>query len=392
MPPADATAAQGSAQMRLPRLGLGARVGKGAMATWHVESAAPPPGGRFVALVPGAEAPLMEVSLPASLRGEARETVARRQLVDRLGLDLSQVELRPAPLGTAAGGWQAMLMVRKADVAGWRARLAGQGKAVQAILPDYLALPVSADVWTVETGAEPGAPVRARLGPGDGFSTEAALAGLTLAQALEEEGRAPPKALLRLGPALPELDEMLEAALARHPGVPMVESVEALPAEVARPQVLAHGEMALDLSVQMRDPRREIEARLRGALWPAALFLLAGAIWAGATYSDILKLRAEARAVQDRNIALVREAFLPSGPLPDIRLQVARLIEERRAALANAGPGPEPPFTRLRRASSVLAEAEAEGIRLDMASLQPDGLITLELAAPDFAALEALLE
>ncbi|MEL7012346.1 MAG: type II secretion system protein GspL [Pseudomonadota bacterium] len=378
--------------MRLARLAGAARGAGSAYATWHVDSAEPPPKGRFVALVPGAEAPLIDVDVPSTLRDSARETVARRQIADKLGLVLDDMELRPAPLEGAGASWRAMMMVRKTDMSGWRAHLEKQGRSVVALLPDYLALPTSADVWTILTQEDPKAAVRVRLGPTDGFTAEPALAALTLARGLDEDGRSSPKALLRIGPRVPELDDALDMTLSNHPGITRVESDEGLPDTVEAPATFGHGELALSLAVPQRDPRRDIEERLRGSLLPATLFLLAGIIWAGATFNDISDLREEARTAEDRNIALVREAFLPTGPLPDIRLQVIRLIEDRRTALANVGPDAEPPLIGLRRASAVLAGAVDEGVALNYADVQPDGIITLELAAPDFLAMELLLE
>ncbi|MEM9240295.1 MAG: hypothetical protein AAGB07_09985 [Pseudomonadota bacterium] len=389
---ADTAPRPGLQPMRLARLaGVGRRAGS-AHATWPVDSAEPPPKGRFVALVPGAEAPLLDVDVPATLRDGARETVARRQIADKLGLVLDDVELRPAPLGGDRRAWQAMMMVRKSDISDWRGRLEKQGRSLVALLPDYLALPTSADVWTISTHNDPNAPVQVRLGPSDGFSAEPSLAALTLGRALGEDGRVMPKALLRLGPRVPELDNDLDAALRHHPDITRAEGVEALPPSVAQPITFGHGEIALSLVVPQRDPRRDIEERLRGALWPAGLFLLAGVIWGAATFNDITELREKVRGAQDRNIALVREAFLPTGPLPDIRLQVIRLIEDRRAALATVGPSADPPLTGLRRASAVLAGAAADGIALNYADVQPDGIITLELVAPDFVAMELLLD
>ncbi|GAB4267554.1 MAG: hypothetical protein Kow0013_17620 [Pararhodobacter sp.] len=40
---------------------------------WHLDGGAPPPSGGFVALVPGADAPLIALQLPAALTGRARD-------------------------------------------------------------------------------------------------------------------------------------------------------------------------------------------------------------------------------------------------------------------------------------------------------------------------------
>lgn len=365
------------------------RRGRARAPFWSLADGGEPPKRRFIALVPGADAPLMEVDLPSGLRGPARMSVARRQLTDRLGEAIAGMELRPAPLAGAGASWRAMVMIRRDDLARWRKLLARHGRAVRAILPDYLALPAAEGVWTIRTGDGPEPLVQVRMGPGDGFSGEPALAALALTRALEAPDRRP-RAVLRMGPPLPAFDAPLEAALTAHPEIKRATSPEALPHEIARPRVLAHGELALDLAQPLRDARRELEARLRGAVLPIALLVAAAAIWSAASLREINQLRTETRAVQARNIALVREAFVPSGPLPDMRLQVARLIEERRAALkADPGADPERPLTRLRQASAVLAETPAA--RLDSIILQPDGRIVMEVRLSDFTDLEKLL-
>ena len=85
------------------------------LAFWRIGDGAPP-AGPFVALAPGADAPLLTLTLPATLKGPAREDVARRQIRDRLGPGL---DLRP--LG--AEGWTRAAVAHRADVLRWRGAL-----------------------------------------------------------------------------------------------------------------------------------------------------------------------------------------------------------------------------------------------------------------------------
>ena len=52
-----------------------------ALPLWRLGEGAPP-AGAFVALVPGDDAPLIALTLPAALAGAARLEVARRQVHD----------------------------------------------------------------------------------------------------------------------------------------------------------------------------------------------------------------------------------------------------------------------------------------------------------------------
>ncbi|MCL4189287.1 MAG: hypothetical protein KJZ85_16935 [Rhodobacteraceae bacterium] len=343
---------------------------------WHPLGAGLPlPRGPFVALVPGAEAPLLPVDLPAGLRGPAREAVARRALCDRLDRDAASLDLRPARLGGATDEWSALLVTDRAAAGRWRAEVAPAGRRCQAILPDYLALPAAPGVWTVAASA--GA-VAVRLGPSDGFAAEPALVAAALAEAF---ARGPaPAAVLRLGPAEPAVD----AVLTLQPGLVVAGSAAALPAGVAPPRMLVHGERALDLA---RDPLAEagrLAARLRR--YAAALVMAAAGLGAWAAAEEIAARRdlAAAAARQAALADLVRRDFVPAGPILDVTLQVTRELERRRRAAA-AAPALAP-LALLRAAGGVL---EASGVVLTSATLRGDGSIALDVEAAAFAELEA---
>lgn len=363
-------------------------------ALWHAGSGAPMPAGRFVALVPGAQAPLLHLSLPPALRGAAREKVALRQAQDRLGARPGALLVRPARLGGESDGWNAVLVAESAQIDHWRKLVAG-GRC-RAILPDYLALPAAPGLWAIELTQTPGAAmVRARLGLADGFSAEPPLAAVMLARARAEaqaRGQAP-RAVLRLGAA----DQSIDAALE---GVVTAASPASLPAGLARPQVLGHGEMALDLGTDPAAAARVLAARLRAAMLPAAL-ALAGLIgWAGGEWAETARLNAHADAIQATSLEAVRRDFLPSGPILDITAQVSREVERRRAGAAPE-PDSEAPLARLRRAAEVIAtppagagddagDAESAAL-LQTIAWQPGAGLQIELVLADFAQLDALV-
>ncbi|PCJ04063.1 MAG: hypothetical protein COB16_19610, partial [Rhodobacteraceae bacterium] len=161
------------------------------------------PVAGHIALVPGGEAPLLALQLPPGLQGAAREQVAWRQLQDQLGVTREQVEMRPYCGADKASSWTRVLVAGTDLMRRWRAAL---DPGCRALLPDYLALPASVDLWVL---AVQGDRLRGRLGLLDGFSSELELARLMLTQMLGDAELARPKAVLLLEGELPGLEELL---------------------------------------------------------------------------------------------------------------------------------------------------------------------------------------
>lgn len=341
----------------------------------YLSEGGPPPKARQVALVPGAHVPLMAVTLPTGLRGHAREQVAERQLRDALVGGQDTVEIRPFHSAGSESGWTRVLVADRARLTEWR-RLAGS--ACKAVLPDYLALPAAAGVWTVVTS---GAVVLARLGPEDGFSAAPAVAARLLRDALAAAAPAP-RAVFSPTGLLPEL----ETVFADH-DVPVTTTKEALRGlGLEVPQALAHGELAFDLR---RDPRAA-RAKLRRALlpwrWPVLVGLVAAGLWASA--QDLAIRHAEDQAAQYRAATLetVRAEFVPSGPVLDIRTQVSRALAEARVAATGAGEAVSP-LDLLGLAADVMTAREARPDAIDYTLA--DGL-TAVVRVENFAAADAL--
>lgn len=326
------------------------------------------PAGRFVALVPGEEAVLIPLALPPGLRGPARLAVARRQAQDRLGT--AALDLRPAPLGSGADAWGALLATDPAALARWRAALGPAARRARALIPDYLALPAAPGLWVL--AAKEGR-LRARLGPADGFAAEAPLAALMLAQA-RARSPAPRAVLLAEGALPPEVAAALE-------GLAVVTDPARLPEGIPAPRVLALGEAALDLRNDPGLAAQALAARLRLQAVALGLALLGVGGWAGAVAVETAGLRARAGALDAATLAAVRRDILPEGPILDLRLQIAREIERR----AGAGAGPSGGLALLRRAAEGLAAAGAVPQSL---TLTPAGVVAVDLTLPDFASLE----
>ncbi|MDU8912180.1 type II secretion system protein GspL [Aestuariicoccus sp. MJ-SS9] len=339
-----------------------------------LDGAAAPPGARKVALVPGALAPVLTLDLPRGLRGAAREDVARRQLRDLTGQAPDTLQMRPFHGPGGARGWTRALVADAGQVAAWRDRA---GRACRAVLPDYLALPTTEGVWSFEMAS--GA-LRARLGPGDGFTAAEGPARLMLERALSAGA---PRAALIAGPA----PDWLRALLEGHE-VPLAAS----PDEIAklglpRPERLTHGELAFDLR---KDPLAE-RSRLRRNLLPWRWPVLAGGvalgIWAAAQIVATTETDRAAAALRDGTLARVRADFVPAGPILDIRAQVSRALADRRRA-AEAWRGRSSPLVLFGQAAGVIAGAGAE---TEEVAFGPEQGLVVVLRLPDFAAVDRLV-
>lgn len=329
------------------------------------------PRGRYVALVPGEAAPLIALDLPPGLRGAAREQVAQRQLGDLLGDGAAGVQMRPFALGGAAEGWTRVMVTAPADLARWRGLA---GRRCVALLPDYLALPVAEGLWTV--AAEEGR-VRARFGPAEGVTTTETGLCLQAARLLEAGPR--PDRVLRYGAPLPAFEAQMEAA-----GVPVTTDAR----KTAPGPAFARGELALDLRADPQAARQRLVRQIRAWRWPVLTGALAAGLWAAAQLTVIRATEEAAAALNAGTLQVVRESFVPSGPILDARVQVARALDEARAQLRAKG-GEVSPLDLLADAAPVIAGAGAE---LRLVSWQPDTGLRLELRLADFAAVDALVD
>ncbi|WP_270725270.1 type II secretion system protein GspL [Shimia sp. Alg240-R146] len=322
-----------------------------------------------VALVPGELIPVLPLDLPANLRGSTREQVARRQLCDSAALDPNTAEIRPFLLGGHGESWSHALVADRSDIAAWTKAAPTNCRAV---LPDYLALPVEPDLWSLRHDADSNR-VLARLGLNDGFAADPALARLLLERALEI-GPAP-KSILWQGPDLATLTDLFDAA-----GLPLTQ-------DAGRAKPFGHGELALDLR---RDPFAT-RARLRRSVlpwrWPALVALLAAGVWATAQTLAIDALTTEKRAVQAHTLETVRSNFVPSGPVLDVRAQVSRALAETRSAALNTEDG-LPPLTLFAATVDVIS---APGITPERIEFRSEDGLRLLLEVTDFAASEALV-
>ncbi|QGX96752.1 hypothetical protein EI983_00075 (plasmid) [Roseovarius faecimaris] len=298
----------------------------------YLAEGAPVLKARQVGLVPGAEVPLMVVSLPAALRGHAREQVAERQMRDALAGGRDIVEIRPFHIPGKEQDWTRVLVADRAAVARWR-KMAGPH--CRAVLPDYLALPVSAGVWTLACAGET---VLARLGPEDGFSASLPVAARLLRDAL---ARGPaPRAIYAPGSLRPELETVFEGYDIAFLREAAPEALKAL--KLDPPRVLAHGEAGFDLRRDPRAARAALKAAVLPWRWPLLVGAVAAGLWAGAQMLAMTGLEEQTAQYRKATLEMVRADFVPSGPVLDIRSQVGRALAEARVAATGAGQEASP--------------------------------------------------
>lgn len=319
-----------------------------------------PQARRFIATVPGAEAPLFALTLPPTLRGAARVQVARRQVQDRLGVD--GVALWPLQSGAA---WTHAVVVTPERVRAWRQQAQGAGKACVAIVPDYLALPAAEGLWVLDAQGDV---LRARLGLNDGFTAEPDLALAMLARA-----QPAPRAIWVQG------DGIDPAALPA--GVEVIRDPAAW-----RLTVPAGAVMGVDLATDpASDAAAPLARTLRAAMVPMALALSGAASWSAATVIETNRDLAAAEATRQAVTQAVRADILPTGPIIDLRAQVLRAVDARRAGVVQQAPLTA--LGLLRLASAGLAEVETVQL-----SLSDAPALTARVQAPDFATLERALQ
>lgn len=326
---------------------------------------------RHVALVPGEEVPILPLDLPSGVRGVAREKVAQRQLTDMMGAQADSLQMRPFALHGQEDRWGSVMVAEAGQLAAWREQAA---RRCQAVLPDYLALPVSDRGWTV---AHEEGRVRVRFGRADGASTTEPALCLQAARLLEADQR--PDTVLRFGQPLPHFEAQMAEA-----GIPVTIDPKAAKGLTA----FGHGELALDLRADPQAARTRLRRQLGAWRWPVLIGALAAGFWAAAQLTVIQAAEQQAAAVTARTLDQVRRDFVPTGPILDTRVQVARALADGRANLS-ASSDTVSPLDLFGRAAPVIA---ASGADPQSVTWEPDKGLRLVLILSDFAAVDALVD
>ncbi len=333
------------------------------------------PTAQQIALVPGAEVPVLALDLPPGLRGQAREQVARRQLLDRVGLEAINIEMRPIFMPRQGDAWSKVLVTDAAELDKWKIIA---GSQCRALLPDYLALPCTPGIWTVTNLDDV---IVARLGPDDGFSAIAEIALTLLAKQLEG-GAEKPKAILCLDDEFSRL-----STLAKEHDIPVVTSLDAVKDfDLPRPKILGHGELDFDLRRDPQVTRRRLRATVLPWRWPLLFGIIAAGLWAATQVIETRRITTQTADLNNQTRALVKTHFVPSGPLLDMRIQVTQALAKLRGETGSDGPQ-ENAFDLFAQAAGVLKDAGA--ITEQVSAVSPQELAVI-LKLESFAAVDKL--
>lgn len=319
---------------------------------------------------------MLPLDLPGGVRGSTREQIARRQILDSAALQTHDVEIRPALLKGRGESWDRALVADRGQIAVWSA---AAGSDCRAVLPDYLTLPTAPDIWSLQLKGDR---LLARLGPQDGFSAEVDLAEILLKQALKEAD-SHPRAVLWEGAPLPQITAVFEQLDVPQIGEPAAAADLGLPP----PVTLAHGELALDLR---RDPfatRARLRRRILPWRLPVCLALVGVGLWAAAQMIVTSALTRETQHLQAETLALVRQHFVPTGPVLDVRTQVNRALQAAQQAARGKTEGVSP-LALFGQSVEALSGPDVTPQQVFYAG--EDGLQML-VEVPDFAAGEALV-
>ncbi|MDA7426912.1 type II secretion system protein GspL [Primorskyibacter aestuariivivens] len=352
----------------------------GDLAVVNVQALARPgtsaPRSPHVVSVPGSELSVFPLDIPAGLRGAARERVALRQISAELGQDIARLRIWPLAGPGEAGAWSHVLIADRDLCDDWRRTC---GPACRALLPDFLVLPWADGLWSFAE-SEDGHWV-VRTGTIAGLSAEPEIARAMLDAALRTGPV--PKAIYAPGGAPADLD-----ALAADKGIKVFASADdAQNATGAMPRAFAHGELGVDLRVDPQAARDRLRRSVLPWRWPILAGGLAFGLWCALIVLQTSQITAQDRQWRAETTRLVREFFVPSGPLIDIRLQVARALDRLRAASAGQGERRDP----LDVMNWVFPVLDHDDVAMELLQLSEEGAqdgVLAILGLPDFAALD----
>jgi general secretion pathway protein L len=335
------------------------------------------PDGPFVGVIDGAMAPLLAFELPKGLKGNARRDVAMRQLRDQIGHASHDVEIQPFQ-GTHPKDVWSHAIVKDDGVDALISHKGLKGNAgCMAVLPDFMALPAADTVWTIDVGKKS---TRVRLGIGDGFTGDTDFVLLSLEKA---QSRERPRGVLLLGLKEPRINALLKKL-----DVPTVGTIAALSEhELPAPKLFGHNELALDLRVNAQAEMADTTRNIRAIFWPVCISIVALGLWLTSMSINLNAARTQALDLRKETLQIVRENFVPTGPILDVKRQVDQAILTAKAE-AKSDNTDNTPFEILRQVGVGLSDFPKA---LKSASFsQAEGVI-LRLSLPDFKTLDQIV-
>ena len=335
---------------------------------WRLGSGVPP-SGAHVAVVPGAQAPLLALELPDGLRGIARERVAQRQLVEQLSSRAEAFEMLPF-LPKGAKRWTRVLVADAEQAGQWRKTL---GRGCKGLVPDYLTLPTAPGLWSIRLDDNL---MSVRTGPEDGFSAEVDLGRAMLAEAPV------PKAVLRIGPAHSGLDQDIEAL-----NVPILRDAGALKKAGFSPLRWTDASGGINLATPPSAAFDRLREKIRRWRVPVVFGALALAAWLGSVVLETRDMANRASAVKADTLAMVREHFVPAGPILDIRAQVSAGAPQQETISEPQEIAPNG-LSLFGYAAPVLTR---DDVQLQNVSFRSETGLVVTVVAVDFAALDRMI-
>lgn len=306
----------------------------------------------------------MVCAVPEGLRETAARNVALNAARDMVAAQADQVHLVPL---AGSGARRVVLAADRARITDWGRVVAARRARVLGVVPDYLCLG-----WTpgsISICAPNPKRLVVRTGLTQGFAGERDL-GLMMLEQLRREAALETEAIL-LAPDAALDDAELVAAL-RAWDRPLRQA----PAPDRPPDVNLLGRGAQGVNVGPR-------GRARGALVTACA--VAALAWAANMQSDVRDLRLALDQQRAANQDIARNTFGLTGPIVDMQVQVARVLEGAQAAQEDSGVRLGFPEL-LARAGQIIA---AEGY--DVTEMQyRDAALRLLVRVDDFATLETL--
>ena len=337
-----------------------------------------PRGKRAVLLVPGEDAVVFDLEMPAGVRRGVADRIMFHSVQDVVGEEMAEIHLvrLPPERGATSDRRQAIVTCR-VRMSTWLEQAFRMGMRLAAVLPDYLALPWESGVWTVrvESGR-----LRARFGRLEGFAAETDLGVAILKRRWKDAPAAPERIRLLVEPATPEEASTEVYSWMDDLGIPVGRETPS----AATPH-FEHGELDANLIVGAFSESVTLMQELARWRRPLAFATAALIAWALDTGLTLRHEQAEIERLEHQIEEIFRAEFVPVGPVVNLRVQAARSLEALR--IRSATSRDENSFLALLAASGEPLAAGAQ--RISRLSYRED-VLTAEVTLADFRALEAL--
>lgn len=303
------------------------------------------------------------VAIPAKSERQAR-TAAPYAIEDEVTEDLEALHVTCGP--AEDDGQRTVGYVRKADLDPLLAPLAAARVAVQALRPDYLALPWTPGTWSVLAEEDR---LLVRTAPRQGFSVERALAEEVISRKLAEQS---PERIIAFGTAeLPVGFADLPCTRETAPGGGW--------------SVLATGAIedpGLDLLPASYPRARSMQRS--SWLWAVGLLVLAVVLHLGFLIAGNAQLSTRIAGLRAEQEALMRSAFPDITRIVNAEIQATQAV----AALRGASGGQVSALDLLHGFGAATGAGDG---RLRLLNLNfADGVMSVQALAPDIASLEAM--